>query len=114
MYNQDDFNSAIAEMNNKLDQFIVGVNTRLERFEKFVIAKQRPFLPIKSAASYLGVPLSSMYGYAHKKAIKTYKLRGRRLYFDLEDLNNFILNQENLIPSQAQQDSDMALKSLDL
>ncbi len=103
MGNLEDFNNSIIEINSKLD-----------RIEKFVVAKQKPFISIESAATYLELPLSTLYGYVHKKALKTYKLRGRRLYFDLEDLDNFILNQENCIQSQTQRDSEMAIRNLGL
>lgn len=60
---------------------------------------ERPFLPFKEAAEYLGVRENTLYQYTHKKVIQFYKLRGRKLYFKREDLNDFILNKNNLVKS---------------
>jgi len=103
MENQEDFNNSISEINSKLD-----------RIEKFVVSKQKPFVSIESAAKYLELPLSTLYGYCFKKAIKYYKLRGRRLYFDLTDLDDFIINNQNCIQTEAKEKSEKALRRLDM
>lgn len=59
------------------------------------ILSNRPFLNVNEAAEYIGVSVLTLYHYTHKKALPFYKLRGRRLYFKKEDLDNFILSDEN-------------------
>ena len=61
---------------------------------------RRPFINLKDASTYLGLSKSTLYSYTHKRVIPFYKLRGRKVYFKIEDLDNFILNETNLCKSQ--------------
>jgi excisionase family DNA binding protein len=61
-----------------------------------------PFLSLQEASEYLALKPSTLYSYTHKKVLPYYKLRGRKIYFLKEDLDNFILNDTNLVKSNQQ------------
>ncbi len=60
----------------------------------------KEFLTIDEAADFLSLKKSTIYSYTHKKIIKHYKPTGRKLYFKLQDLEKFIL--ENQILTQGE------------
>ncbi|MBC8525896.1 MAG: helix-turn-helix domain-containing protein [Candidatus Cloacimonetes bacterium] len=59
-----------------------------------------PFLTMEEASNYLGLSKATLYGYTHKKLIPFYKVQNRKIYFKIEDLNNFVLNTQNKCKSQ--------------
>ncbi len=65
---------------------------------------ESPFLTVMEASEYLKLKPSTLYSYTHKRVIPFYKLRGRKIYFRKEDLDNFIMgdNDLNLRKSQKQ------------
>ena len=81
--------------NNKGEELIQKLFAKLDRIEKAVIERERPFLSIDEAAEYLGISKNTLYGYTHRNVIRFYKLLGRRVYFKVDDLNDFILNEKN-------------------
>lgn len=76
---------------NKLDRVIEELN----RIESLVSKRDRPFLTLEEACEYLGLSKATIYGYTSKSIIPYHKLQDRRLYFDIDDLNKFILNKKN-------------------
>jgi excisionase family DNA binding protein len=67
---------------------------------------ESPFLSLQEASEYLKLKPSTIYSYTHKRVIPFYKLRGRKIYFRKEDLDNFIMNDMNLVKSKKQITSD--------
>jgi excisionase family DNA binding protein len=65
---------------------------------------ESPWMTVEEAASYLRLKVSTIYSYLHKRVLKHYKLRGRRIYFKKEDLDRFVMgdNDINLVKSQKQ------------
>jgi len=61
-----------------------------------------PFMSLQEACCYLKLKPATLYSYTHKKVLNFYKLRGRKIYFKKEDLDNFILNEANLVKSNQQ------------
>ena len=61
-----------------------------------------PFLSLKETCEYLKLKPATLYSYTHNKVLPYYKLRGRKIYFKKEDLDNFILNDTNLVKSKQQ------------
>ncbi|MDD4224316.1 MAG: helix-turn-helix domain-containing protein [Candidatus Cloacimonetes bacterium] len=59
---------------------------------------QRPFLTAAEAAEYLGIALVTLYGYSSSRTIPHYKTR-RKIYFKIEDLDAFVLKDENRVMS---------------
>jgi hypothetical protein len=62
----------------------------------------RPFLSLASAAIYLGLKKSTLYSYCNRRMIRFYKINSRLNYFLKEDLDEFILNENNLVKSESQ------------
>ena len=62
----------------------------------------RSFLPLEKACEYLSLSKATLYSYTHKRVIPFYKPRGRKVYFKIEDLDNFILNETNRCKSVAE------------
>ncbi len=54
---------------------------------------------VGEAASFLRVRVGTVYQYVFRKILRHYKLNNRRLYFKLEDLQNFVINEQNLVQS---------------
>jgi len=59
-----------------------------------------PFMTMDEACKYLGLSKATLYGYTHKKLIPYYKIQNRKIYFKIEDLNNFVMNVHNKCKSQ--------------
>ena len=59
----------------------------------------KPFMSIDEACKYLDLKKNTLYSYTCKKVLPHYKLRGRKLYFKKEDLDNFIMNDDNRVQS---------------
>ena len=57
----------------------------------------KPFLSLEETADYLNLSRNTVYSYTYRKLIPIYKLKGRKLYFKIEELNEFILNEKNRI-----------------
>ncbi len=60
---------------------------------------QRPFLTAAEAAEYLGIALVTLYTYTSRRVIRYYKTR-RKIYFRVEDLDAFVLNDGNMVMSR--------------
>ena len=66
------------------------------------------FLTSDEAAEYLGIAKITLYTYTHKRIIPFYKSR-RKIYFKLEDLENYVLNSKNRIKSIAEIEEEAAI-----
>ena len=70
---------------------------KLDKLKKILLKKEKPFLTIDEASEYIGLSKNTIYSYTSKNILKHYKLQGRKLYFRIQDLDNFILNEKNEI-----------------
>lgn len=61
-------------------------------------AASKPFLTSVEAAEYLGIALITLRTYCCKRFIPYYKTR-RKVYFKLEDLDNYVMNNANRVLS---------------
>ena len=80
----------------KNKEFQEEVLNRLANIELLVKKQAAPFLSTNEAAEYLRLPLDTLYGYTSHNKIQFYKLNGRRNYFLIADLDEFILSKDNL------------------
>jgi len=62
---------------------------------------KKVFLSVPDAAMYLSVEVSTIYSYLHRRVIPFYKPL-RKVYLRIEDLDNFVLNESNLVKSVKQ------------
>jgi excisionase family DNA binding protein len=76
-------------------QPVEEISAKLGRLEKDSIKQEKPFLTIDEASKYLGISKNTIYQYTFKGKIPYHKLHGRRLYFNKNDIDNFILNKNN-------------------
>lgn len=58
----------------------------------------RPFLTSAEAAAYLGIALITLRTYTCKRIIPYYKTK-RKVYFKIEDLDNYVMNKANRVLS---------------
>ena len=55
---------------------------------------KRPFMNLDETAEYLGLAKQTIYGYVHQKKLPHLKVNGKKLYFKVEDLDNFIMKSD--------------------
>lgn len=78
--------------------------------------QDRPFLSIGEASDYLGISKATLYHYTHHRILKHYKVRGKKIYFLKADLDDFIMNESNIVKSNKQIEGDALaiVRELDL
>lgn len=67
--------------------------------KKQILKKEKPFLTFAEACTYLEISKNTLYTYTSKSIIPHFKVRNRKIYFSIEDLNCFILNKYTRIRS---------------
>jgi len=72
---------------------------KLSEIKNLLIDKEKPFLSIDEASEYLGISKNSLYGYTSKGILPFYKMQGRRIYFKIEDIDEFVLNEKHKVNS---------------
>lgn len=90
----------------KLDRVL----NEIERVESLLVKRDKPFLNLDEASEYLGLSKATIYGYTSKSIIPYHKLQDRRLYFDIDDLNKFILNKKNRYRSNSEIEAEASTK----
>ena len=83
---------------------------KLENLQKATLSKKAPFLNVDQATSYLGLSKQPLYHYTSTGQIPFYKLNDRRIYFEIQDLNNFVLNRKNKNKSNAEIEAEATSK----
>jgi len=83
------------QYNNPPEELNQELFTKLDQIQKAVAEREKPFLSFEQAAEYLGISKATLYGYTHQNVLPFYKVQGRRVYFKVDDLNDFILNDKN-------------------
>lgn len=72
---------------------------------------KKPFINLQEATKYLNVTRHTIYGWTSKNKIPYYKA-GRKIYFSIDELNNWILNKDNKIRSMDEIKSLAATKTV--
>ena len=88
------------EPNLKKKNILHTILDRLDSIEKLMLKKEKPFMNLIDASKYLGISKNTLYSYTSQSVIPHYKMRGRRVYFKIEDLDKFILSNDNRVSSQ--------------
>ena len=60
---------------------------------------KKPFISLEETTGYLNVTKNTIYGWTHNNRLPFYKA-GRRIYFSIEELNNWVLSKDNKIRSR--------------
>ena len=68
---------------------------KLNAIHELLLERKKPFLDIYETSKYLGIPKNTLYSYTSKNVIPYHKIQGRKVYFSIDDLNNFILDKKN-------------------
>lgn len=92
------------------NDLLVQIHSKIENLQKAILKNSRPFLTLEDAAEYLCISKHTLYVYTSKGIIRFYKLQGRRIYFKIDDLNHFILNEKNLSRSQDEIEEEAATR----
>ena len=83
---------------------------KLNAIHDLLLERNKPFLDMNEASQYLGISKATLYTYTSKNIIPYHKLRGRKIYFFLDDLDNFILNNKNRIRSNDEIEMEAATR----
>lgn len=83
------------------------LNDKLEEIKKVFLKKQQPLLNAQEAANYLNMSVKSVYRYVQLGKLSYYKPaqinynsgktsgKNTKIFFKLEELNNYLLNEDN-------------------
>ncbi len=82
------------------EQFNQIILEKLDSIQKTLVEKEKPFLSIDQASEYLGISKNTLYGYTSKGILPFYKPQNRKIFFRIEDLNQFVLDKKNKRISQ--------------
>jgi len=83
---------------------------KLNAIHDLLLERKKPFLDMDEASQYLGISKATLYTYTSKNIIPYHKIRGRKIYFSLDDLDNFILNNKNRIRSNDEIEMEAATR----
>jgi hypothetical protein len=67
---------------------------------------RKTFMDLAEACEFLRLKPATLYSYNVNRVIPFYRIRGRKIYYRVEDLENFILNETNLVKSKQQIESE--------
>ncbi len=76
-----------------ISQALEQINSQIQELKTLTLKRDKPFMSVNEAADYIGVPKQSLYQITSKKIIPFYRPSGRRIYFKIDDLNEYILNK---------------------
>ena len=82
------------------EQFNQIILEKLDSIQKTLVEKEKPFLSIDQASEDLGISKNTLYGYTSKGILPFYKPQNRKIFFRIEDLNQFVLDKKNKRISQ--------------
>ena len=89
------------------DEILIDVIIKkLNAIHNLVLERKKPFLNLEEASNYLRIPKGTLYKYTCKKVLPHHKIQGRKVYFSIDDLNDFILNKKNRISSRKEIEID--------
>ena len=94
----------------QITQTLNQINGKLDHLQKLTSAKEKPFFTLSEASDYLGLSKQTIYHYTSTGQIPFHKLNDRRLYFNLNDLNEFILNKGNRYKSNSEIEAEATSK----
>ena len=83
---------------DKSDNYLIQlILDKIDNLQELLRKRKKPFLTIQETSEYLGISKNTLYGYTSKGILPFYKLRNRKLYFRISDLNRFVLSPENRV-----------------
>ena len=103
LYNDDKIEASsdsIEELKNYLQlnsKLSTEILTKMNLLLKIVLNKSKPFVNLHSACDYLNLSKHTIYSYTSRGILPFYKLQGRRIYFCVKELDDFILNRDHRV-----------------
>ena len=82
------------------------VLVKLDKIEKAVLTKEKPFLTLNQVSDYLGISRNTLYQLTSKSQIPHYKV-GKKLMFKVSEIDDWVLNSGNKIKSQDEIESEI-------
>jgi len=83
---------------DKSDNYLLQlILDKIDGLKDLIRKRKKPFLTIQEASEYLGISKNTLYGYTSKGILPFYKLRNRKVYFRISDLNRFVLSPKNRV-----------------
>jgi excisionase family DNA binding protein len=79
---------------------------KLDRIEKAVTTKEKPFLTLNQLSEYLVISRNTLYQLTSKSLIPHYKV-GKKLMFKVSEIDEWVLNENNKIKSQEEIESEV-------
>jgi len=62
--------------------------------------KKKQFIKVIDASKFLGYSKATLYRYNSRGVLPHYKMQGRRVYFKVDDLDEFVFDKNNRVSSQ--------------
>jgi excisionase family DNA binding protein len=84
--------------------------TEIREVKKTLIGKGKPFLTLEEASDYLRISKNTLYGYTSQSLIPHFKVKNRRIYFKVDDLNEFVLSKKNRVSTFREIETATVLK----
>ncbi len=75
---------------------------KLERIESYLFESTKPIMTVEELVVYTGFTKSYIYKLVHLKEIPFFKPQGKLLFFDREEINNWIRQNKSQSRSQMQ------------
>ncbi len=101
-------------MDSKDRILIEKILSNQNKIEALLLLKERPFLSFNEAVEYTKIPAATLRGYCSKGLLSYHRVRGRRVFFDVDTLNKFILNELNRHKSEEEIKEEALLLSAEL
>ena len=89
----------MAKEKSDQEKPIQEVINKLESLRQILMKKEKPFMSIDETSDYLGISKNTLYGYTSKGILPFYKPQNRKIFFKIEDINQFVLDKKNKISS---------------
>lgn len=69
---------------------------------KKIISENKPFLTMEDVVELTGLKRSTIYTYLNEGKLTHYKISNKKIFFRLEDVNQFIFSRKNLRTSKTE------------
>jgi excisionase family DNA binding protein len=86
-------------MDNNILEMLKSIERKLEE----LAALNKEVLTLKEAAKYLNVSCSHLYKLTHTKEIPHYKPRGKQVYFEKRELDQWLLQNRQKTKAEIEQ-----------
>jgi len=101
MENEFPFSERFNDIELKLNR----ISEKVSIIAAYIKDSKKPFMDLNEATQYLNVKKGTIYAWTCKNEIPYYKV-GRKLYFDVDEINEWVLNKDKKYRSNAEIESE--------